>query len=340
MVGIHPLLLAIALLAPIISSKGGCSRSSPCYEGGGDCDNDYHCQGRLLCGRNNCDDNYGTGWDCCYSPSKELSETCTTIFTANTGGYGICAAVSTVFCPATLGIGCAVAGACGASSAISTIGEALICRKRRDVGKENQEERLMESKNYNAILQELEFRDYRESLEDWALASTDLKSLVRGTSVEQAVTKILMVDEAYKRLKKTPKFRLLKENDPEVDNFGQAAMESWIPQRVLSKFLSGNSTLYGGPPKRCGMETVNALEAVLIKGSVYLFMGQQIVDKKNPSQDQIDDLKALLLANRAAFNEHCSLEDVVINTKDPTSGLLKSFNGAEKGNKKENRRLK
>ena len=214
----------------------------------------------------------------------------------------------------------------------------------------------MESKNYNAILQELEFRDYRESLEDWALASTDLKSLVRGTSVEQAVTKILMVDEAYKRLKKTPKFRLLKENDPEVDNFGQAAMESWIPQRVLSKFLSGNSTLYGGPPKRCGMETVNALEAVLIKGSVYLFMGQQIVDKKNPSQDQIDDLKvinldiilififlnfqALLLANRAAFNEHCSLEDVVINTKDPTSGLLKSFNGAEKGNEKENRRLK
>ena len=159
----------------------------------------------------------------------------------------------------------------------------------------------MQSHRYNAILQQLEFRDYRESMEDWAIASIDLNSLVHGTPVDQAVANILMVDQAYKRLEKTPKFKLLKENDPKVENFGRAAMKSWIPQRVLSKFLSSNSTLYGGPMNRCGIEMANALEAVLIKGSVYHFMGQQIVDKKEPSQDQIDDLKVINLDTTLKF---------------------------------------
>ena len=35
-------------------SNSCCSKDSPCDIGGGDCDNDSHCAGNLICGENNC----------------------------------------------------------------------------------------------------------------------------------------------------------------------------------------------------------------------------------------------------------------------------------------------
>jgi len=172
----------------------------------------------------------------------------------------------------------------------------------------------MQSSDFNATLQLLQFRNYRESLEDWALGNIDLTSLVRGTGAEQPVREILRVDEAYKSLNKTLQFKLLKENDPAVERFGLTATEILTPQTALSRFLSGNSTLYGGPNKNCGMATLNAFEALLIKGTVYYFLGQEIVDEAGPSQDQIDEQKALLQAHQRAYLEHCSHMDTVIET--------------------------
>ena len=130
------------------------------------------------------------------------------------------------------------------------------------------------------------------------IASADLTSFVSGSDEEQAVQYILMIDQAYKKLEKTPRLKLLVENDPEVETFGRLAMQSLTSQKTLSEFLSGNNTLYGGPQDRCGLETFTAMEAVLFKGSVYHFMGQQIVEQKEPSQDQIDQLKVMKLEEK------------------------------------------
>ena len=49
-----------------------CSSSSPCSQGGGDCDNDNQCGSGLVCGQNNCrsdfsstGSNWSSGADCC-----------------------------------------------------------------------------------------------------------------------------------------------------------------------------------------------------------------------------------------------------------------------------------
>ena len=48
-----------------------CSKSVPCREGGGDCDNDNECAGHSVCGNNNCRRDFGYNWgsdaDCCTS---------------------------------------------------------------------------------------------------------------------------------------------------------------------------------------------------------------------------------------------------------------------------------
>ena len=44
----------------------GCNKDSPCENGEGDCDQDTDCEGRLLCGNDNCA-NGPTGMDCCKS---------------------------------------------------------------------------------------------------------------------------------------------------------------------------------------------------------------------------------------------------------------------------------
>merc|ERR1719397_715090 len=49
-----------------------CSKSSPCSEGQGDCDRDNHCQGNLVCGKDNCRDwhpNAEKRADCCTLPA-------------------------------------------------------------------------------------------------------------------------------------------------------------------------------------------------------------------------------------------------------------------------------
>ena len=48
---------------------GCCSSSNPCGYGGGDCDNDSHCQSGLICGHERyCGDNWGRLYDCCVYP--------------------------------------------------------------------------------------------------------------------------------------------------------------------------------------------------------------------------------------------------------------------------------
>ena len=51
-----------------------CSAAFPCTLGGGDCDNDGQCDGNLVCGSDNCANDFssnghnpvwGTGADCC-----------------------------------------------------------------------------------------------------------------------------------------------------------------------------------------------------------------------------------------------------------------------------------
>ena len=51
---------------------GCCSSATPCGIGGGDCDGYEDCQGELICGENNCKDDFSTSssnWDhaadCC-----------------------------------------------------------------------------------------------------------------------------------------------------------------------------------------------------------------------------------------------------------------------------------
>jgi len=52
-----------------------CTRSKPCKEGQGDCDNNYHCESGLLCGTNNCDKSkFPSGnSDCCEKPKADDS---------------------------------------------------------------------------------------------------------------------------------------------------------------------------------------------------------------------------------------------------------------------------
>ena len=50
-----------------------CTKSNPCGESGGDCDNDAECQPGLKCGKDNCraiygDDKIDSKMDCCYNP--------------------------------------------------------------------------------------------------------------------------------------------------------------------------------------------------------------------------------------------------------------------------------
>jgi len=308
------LLLTITLLSfpsPYISARSGCAFFEKCHEGQGDCDRNSHCHGRLKCGRNNCGSGYDYGYDCCYDPAKRA---CLGALAGVAAGTGTCAAISGALCGPTFGIGCIVSIGCGVTAATTGASTAACRKKRSAVEPSSQEELLMQSSDFDATLQQLQFRNARESLEDWALGSIDLTSLVRGTGAEQSVREILRVDEAYKSLDKTPQFELLKENDPAVERFGQTAIEILIPQTALSRFLSGNSTLYGGPKHNCGMATVNAFEALLIKGTVYYFLGQEIVDETGPSQDQIDEQKALLQAHQMAYLEHCSHMETVIDT--------------------------
>ncbi len=43
-----------------------CTEEYPCGEGEGDCDNDDHCEGDLVCGKNNCvGDTFEDADDCC-----------------------------------------------------------------------------------------------------------------------------------------------------------------------------------------------------------------------------------------------------------------------------------
>ena len=43
-----------------------CTSESPCNLGQGDCDNDGECEGNLVCGNNNCGDNFlWESADCC-----------------------------------------------------------------------------------------------------------------------------------------------------------------------------------------------------------------------------------------------------------------------------------
>merc|ERR1712072_1150613 len=53
-----------------------CTGDNQCSEGGGDCDTDHHCQGRLICGDDNCD--VGAGFDdddCCTQPPNACNTT-------------------------------------------------------------------------------------------------------------------------------------------------------------------------------------------------------------------------------------------------------------------------
>ena len=187
-----------------------------------------------------------------------------------------------------------VAGGCGLCAAAATASTAA-CRKKRSADEEKQEEILINSPNFQTILQQTKFRDYRESMEDWMIDRVDLDSLIGGTDIEEAVTNILNVDQVYKSLEKTPRLKLLKDNDPEAEEFGRIAMQIWISQRAVSDFLSGNSTFYGGPQHTCGAEEFAAMEAVLFKGSVYHFMGQKIVENKDPSPEQIAALTVCII---------------------------------------------
>jgi len=49
-----------------------CTRDNPCGLGDGDCDNDYHCIGDLVCGNNNCPFS-SDGDDCCMRPESMMS---------------------------------------------------------------------------------------------------------------------------------------------------------------------------------------------------------------------------------------------------------------------------
>jgi hypothetical protein len=95
-----------------------------------------------------------------------------------------------------LAVGC---GLCAAAAG----GSNAACRKRRAAGLQDQEETLLGSPHFQTILQQVEFRNYRESMEDWMIASADLSSLVSGSDEEQAVQYILMIDQEYKNLEKT-----------------------------------------------------------------------------------------------------------------------------------------
>ena len=48
--------------------NGCCTSDEPCGEGDGDCDNDSHCEGDLVCGTDNCP--WGDGDDCCIPPGE------------------------------------------------------------------------------------------------------------------------------------------------------------------------------------------------------------------------------------------------------------------------------
>ena len=116
-----------------------------------------------------------------------------------------------------------------------------------------------------------------------------------ATGLQGDADKTWTADQAYKSLEKTPRLKLLKDNDPEAEEFGRIAMQIWISQRAVSDFLSGNSTFYGGPQHTCGAEEFAAMEAVLFKGSVYHFMGQKIVENKDPSPEQIAALTVSII---------------------------------------------
>ena len=45
-----------------------CSSYNPCMEGEGDCDGEWECLGRLICGDDNCGSSMAWGMDCCVPP--------------------------------------------------------------------------------------------------------------------------------------------------------------------------------------------------------------------------------------------------------------------------------
>ena len=71
------LALAVLLLAAAIGNSnaalefswGFCSEDKPCIVGQGDCDRDAECEGTAVCGRDNCNEDFGTDvssyMDCC-----------------------------------------------------------------------------------------------------------------------------------------------------------------------------------------------------------------------------------------------------------------------------------
>ena len=85
--------------------------------------------------------------------------------------------------------------------------------------------------------------------------------------------------------------KLLKENEVAVTDFGKNAINIWIPQETLSELLSNNNTIYTLKNENCKIEIANAFESLLIKGSIYHFIGQEIVKKEKASKSQITALQ-------------------------------------------------
>ena len=67
-----------------------CTSANKCDVGQGDCDNDSHCSGNLVCGSNNCADGE-SGLDCCENPPRDCNpansdfECCTSTDKCNLG---------------------------------------------------------------------------------------------------------------------------------------------------------------------------------------------------------------------------------------------------------------
>ena len=71
----HLFLLADALRRKRCNGEDNtcCTEENPCTEGDGDCDNDRHCSGSLVCGNDNCVGHGFDGSDDCCTGKYELS---------------------------------------------------------------------------------------------------------------------------------------------------------------------------------------------------------------------------------------------------------------------------